>query len=147
MSLLPTVQTGTVQTGTVQTGTVQTGIVQTGIRAAMAFGVSAAFLLSGFVSPAMAQEHSSWIEDNETKKITGYLLQGESVSGLCDEDCSNMDLFLYNEMGVMVDSDRNADANPIVTAPYEGTFVVEVSVPSCEHWAGCAVSIRSDQGF
>ncbi|MFK8186716.1 MAG: hypothetical protein AB8B99_25350 [Phormidesmis sp.] len=117
------------------------------LRVMMMSGVSAVFMISGAFIPAMAQEHSSWIEDNETKKITGYLLQGESVSGLCDEDCSDLDLFLYNEMGVMVDSDDGIDANPIVTAPYEGTFVVEVAVPSCTHWAGCAVSIRSDQGF
>lgn len=121
--------------------------LQSGARAAMVSGVSALFVVAGAFSPAMAQEHSSWIEDNETKKITGYLLQGESVSGLCDEDCSDLDLFLYNEMGVMVDSDDGIDANPIVTAPYEGTFVVEVAVPSCSHWAGCAVSVRSDQGF
>ena len=125
------------------------------LKAIVVSGASVTCIASGLLSPALilwsdpaiAQEHRSWIEDNETKKITGYLLQGESVSGLCDEDCSNMDLFLYNEMGVMVDSDDGIDANPIVTAPYEGTFVVEVSVPSCSHWAGCAVSVRSDQGF
>ncbi|MEM6448679.1 MAG: hypothetical protein AAF703_00020 [Cyanobacteria bacterium P01_D01_bin.105] len=121
--------------------------LQTSIRTALVSSLSVTFVVAGALSPVLAQEHSSWIEDNETKKVTGYLLQGESVSGLCDEDCSDLDLFLYNEMGVMVDSDDGADANPIVTAPYEGTFVVEVAVPSCTHWAGCAVSIRSDQGF
>ena len=125
--------------------------LQSNIRAIVVSGVSAVLVATGAlgaaVSPVMAQEHSSWIEDNESKRITGYLLQGESVSGLCDEDCSDLNLFLYNENGILVDSDVDADANPIVTAPYEGTFVVEVSVPSCEHWAGCAVSVRSDQGF
>lgn len=121
--------------------------LRSSIRTVAFSSASAALLATGLLRPALAQEHSSWIEDNEKKTITGYLLQGESVSGLCDEDCSNLDLFLYNEMGVMVDSDDGINANPIVTAPYEGTFVVEVSVPSCEHWAGCAVSIRSDNGF
>lgn len=110
-------------------------------------GLSLAVMMASSLNSAIAQEHSSWIEDNETKRITGYLLQGESVSGLCDEDCADLDLFLFNEEGVMVDSDDGIDTSPIVTAPYEGTFVVEVSVPSCSHWAGCEVSVRSDQGF
>ena len=125
--------------------------LQSSARTALVSRVSAVLVVAGALvpaaSPVMAQEHSSLIEDNGTKRLTGYLLQGESVSGLCDEDCRDLDLFLYNEMGVMVDLDDGADANPIVTAPYEGTFVVEVSVPSCEHWAGCSVSVRSDQGF
>ena len=33
-----------------------------------------AFIAMGVVSPAIAQEHRSWIEDNQTKRITGYLL-------------------------------------------------------------------------
>lgn len=102
---------------------------------------------AGVVSPAMAQDRTAWLRDNESTKMTGYLLQGEDVYALCDEDCSDLDLILYNEMGVMVDTDEQMDSFPIVTAPYEGTFIVEVAMPSCIHSAGCAVSLSSDYGF
>ncbi|MEL7353697.1 MAG: hypothetical protein AAF171_16930 [Cyanobacteria bacterium P01_A01_bin.116] len=99
------------------------------------------------MGPAIAQNRTAWLKDNETTTMTGYLLQGEDISALCDEDCNDINLFLFNEMGVMVDSDNQIDATPIVTAPYEGTFVVEVSMPSCVHGAGCSVSLSSDHGF
>lgn len=103
--------------------------------------------LSSDISPAAAEDRTAWLKDNQTTTMTGYLLQGEDIYGLCDQDCNNIDLFLFNEMGVMVDSDQQEDTFPIVTAPYEGTFVIEVSMPSCTHGAGCSVSLSSDQGF
>lgn len=106
---------------------------------------SVAFI--GAVSPAIAQDRTAWLRDNETTTMTGYLLQGEDLYAICDEDCSDLDLYLYNEMGVMVDADDEVDSFPIVTAPYEGTFVVEVAMPSCNHGAGCSVSLSSDHGF
>lgn len=102
---------------------------------------------AGVVSPAMAQDRTAWLRDNESTTMTGYLLQGEDVYALCDEDCSDLDLILYNEMGVMVDTDEQLDSFPIVTAPYEGTFIVEIAMPSCLHSAGCSVSLSSDYGF
>ncbi len=103
--------------------------------------------LSSAISPAVAQDRTAWLKDNQTTTMTGYLLQGEDIYGLCDTDCNDINLSLYNEMGVMVDADNRADAFPIVTAPYEGTFVIEVSMPSCTHGAGCSVAVHSDQGF
>jgi len=102
---------------------------------------------AGAMSPAIAQDRTAWLRDNESTTMTGYLLQGEDVYALCDEDCSDLDLILFNEMGVMVDTDEQLDSFPIVTAPYEGTFIVEISMPSCVHSAGCAVSLSSDYGF
>lgn len=99
------------------------------------------------VSPAAAQDRTAWIKDNETVTMTGYLMQGEDIYGLCDDDCNDINMFLYNEMGVMVDSDNQINAYPIVTAPYDGTFVIEVTMPSCTHGVGCSISLNSDQGF
>lgn len=100
----------------------------------------------GIAMPAIAQQ-TVWLADNEETTVTGYFLEGEDIYASCDEDCLDVNLSLFNEMGVLMDSDEETDAFPIVTAPYEGTFVLKVNMPSCEHLAGCSVSIESDYGF
>lgn len=96
---------------------------------------------------AIAQDRTSWLNDGESSQTTGYLLEGESVYATCDADCTDLDLFLYDEYGTMVDSDSELDSFPVVTAPYEGSFIVEASMPSCTSVAGCAVTVSSDYGF
>ncbi|MEL6490893.1 MAG: hypothetical protein ABG776_11440 [Cyanobacteria bacterium J06555_13] len=103
--------------------------------------------LMGMVSPALAQSRTVWLNDNGATTVTGFFLQGESIYANCDEDCMDLDLYLYTEMGVLVDSDIEEDSFPIVTAPYDGNFAIEVTMPSCVHSAGCSASISSDHGF
>mgnify|MGYP001800668993 CR=1 FL=1 len=103
--------------------------------------------LVGIVSPAMAQSRTLWLNDNGQTTVTGYFLEGEDIYASCDEDCMDLDLFLYTELGVLVDSDEELDSFPIITAPYDGTFSVQVTMPSCTHSAGCSVSVSSDYGF
>lgn len=107
----------------------------------------ASIALVGIVSPAFAQDRTIWLNDNGQTTVSGYFLRGEDIYASCDEDCMDLDLFLYNEMGVLVDSDDALDSFPILTAPYEGTFSVQVTMPSCTHSAGCSVSLSSDYGF
>ncbi|NJM97513.1 MAG: hypothetical protein HC800_10395 [Phormidesmis sp. RL_2_1] len=97
--------------------------------------------------PAIAQDYTAWLQDNASTQVTGYFLQGESIYGSCDQDCNDINMFLFNEMGVMVDADDAIDATPIVTAPYEGTFVIQVKMPSCTHGLGCRLFVSSDNGF
>jgi len=103
--------------------------------------------LVGLVSPAFAQDRTLWLNDNQETTITGYFLQGEDIYASCDEDCLDLDLYLYTELGVLVDSDEAVDSFPIVTAPYDGTFAVQVTMPSCTHSAGCSATVSSDFGF
>ncbi|MGB3297295.1 MAG: hypothetical protein WBA76_03420 [Phormidesmis sp.] len=117
------------------------------LRSFVGTAACALAIVNGAMSPAVAQSRDRWLKDNESTTMTGYLLQGEDVYALCDEDCHDLNLFLFNEMGVMVDADEQIDSFPMVTAPYDGTFVIKVAVPSCTHWAGCAVSVSSDRGF
>jgi len=107
----------------------------------------ASVALAGVVSPALAQDRTIWLNDNGKTTVTGYFLEGEDIYASCDADCTDLDLFLYTEVGVLVDSDEALDSFPIITAPYEGTFSVEVTMPSCTHSAGCSVSLSSDYGF
>lgn len=98
-------------------------------------------------APALAQDRSLWMYSGESSSVSGYFLEGESIYGTCDADCSDLDLFLYDGAGNLVASDTLLDAVPIVTAPYAGDFTVTVSMPSCSTSAGCAVGISSDNGF
>ena len=99
------------------------------------------------MSSAVAQNRTAWLQDNGSTRITGYLLKGESIQGVCDRACRDLNLFLYDEMGLLVDSDEAIDPMPLVSAPYEGTFAIELSMPTCTHWAGCSASVSSDYGF
>jgi len=107
----------------------------------------ATLALTALISPAIAQERTVWLQDNETTKITGYFVQGEEIFASCDEDCMDLNLFLFNEMGAMVAADDSVDAYPVVTAPYDGTFAIEVSMPTCTHGAGCNATVSSDVSF
>jgi len=98
-------------------------------------------------SDAIAQDRSLWLTHNSRTRLQGYFLQNEDIFALCDTDCQDIDLFLYNEQGTLVDSDDAVDAFPIVTAPYDGAFTLEITMPACSHSAGCAASISSDFGF
>jgi hypothetical protein len=56
-----------------------------------------------------------------------------SILGLCDEDCTDVDLTLYDAAGRQVASDLEADDYPMVsvTPSRSGTYRVEVKMAAC----------------
>lgn len=117
-------------------------------RSAVGAAAVASVALVGLGSPAIAQEapdRSFYLEEGESKTEEAYLYAGEDVYATCDSDCSDIDITLYTELGVEVDSDVELDAFPIVTAPFDGNFIIEVSMPDCDNI--CEVSLSSDEGF
>lgn len=54
--------------------------------------------------------------------------------GVCDNDCSDMDMSLYDDAGNMVDRDVAPDAYPIVDVNprWTGDFSLRVSMPDCQ---------------
>ena len=115
-----------------------TGAVSALIAGAAVLGLQA--------EEAKAQSRELWLYDNQTATVEGYFLAGESIYGACDIDCSDMDLFLYDGR-TLIAQDSLEDDFPIVTAPYEGYFTLQVSMFSCNHVQGCAVEVDSDHGF
>ncbi|MGD1897265.1 MAG: hypothetical protein ACFB16_09990 [Phormidesmis sp.] len=107
----------------------------------------ASIQLISTANTAVAQDRSIWLTNNSSATIRGYFLRGEDIFARCDEDCSDIDLFLYDDRGTLVDSDDAVDAFPIVTAPNDGMFVIEITMPACSHRTGCAAGISSDFGF
>lgn len=55
------------------------------------------------------------------------------IMGACDEDCSDLDLILYDGRGNVVDSDMLDDDYPVVslTVTHSGMFTVRVSMAEC----------------
>jgi hypothetical protein len=119
----------------------------TKFRIFLGSAVGASLVLSSMVSPATAQDHSVWLEGNQIATLTGYLLEGENVYAVCDQDCSDLDLFLYDEKDALVAFDDQLEAASVVTAPHEGTFSIVVSMPVCNEASGCSASVSSDHGF
>lgn len=80
-------------------------------------------------------------------RLTGTLRQGQQttftvdlqqggrylLSGVCDRDCSDLDLALYDDSGNLLDDDTENDDVPIVTVVprWTGRFRVTVKMHAC----------------
>jgi hypothetical protein len=91
--------------------------------------------------------HDLWLMNGDTQVLTGQFYANESIFGVCDVDCNDLDINLYDTSGALISSDTLTDNVPIVIAPYEGIFNVEVIMTSCTHSSGCAAQVDSDYGF
>ena len=83
-------------------------------------------LIDSFVSGlSEGSTHSEWVTLEAGKT---YFL-----NGVCDSDCTDIDLWLHDENGTLIDSDVEVDDYPYVTVvPQQtGNFVVTSSLPDC----------------
>jgi len=75
------------------------------------------------------------LDDNSEERLTFNLKKGMTyaIVGVCDEDCSDIDLELYDENGNSISVDRGSDDYPIVevTPARTGQFSLEVDMYSC----------------
>ncbi|MGC1525491.1 MAG: hypothetical protein WA783_05525, partial [Phormidesmis sp.] len=56
-----------------------------------------------------------------------------SLVGVCDEDCSDLDIVLYDDNGNIVASDLQPDDFPVVTVTprWNAQFTINVRMVSC----------------
>lgn len=56
-----------------------------------------------------------------------------AILGVCDEDCQDMDLKLYDENGNLIGTDEKPDSIPVVyvTPIWTGAFRLKVDIPDC----------------
>jgi len=77
------------------------------------------------------------LKDDESENLTITLLPGTSYAfmGVCDEDCHDIDLRLFDANGNEVDSDVRDDDWPIVTVTprFKGEYRVRVVMASCSN--------------
>jgi hypothetical protein len=54
-------------------------------------------------------------------------------TGVCDQDCGDLDLYLYDENDNLIDKDEEVDDYPMVsvTPAWNGEFVVRVRMAHC----------------
>lgn len=71
--------------------------------------------------------------DLDTLTLTLYRGISYQIIGVCDSDCSDIDMFLYDDNGNMIDSDESSDDIPIVqvTPRWTATFEVELNMYQC----------------
>ena len=106
-----------------------------------------AIAIAGSAEVALGQSRSDWLSSGEGVTYEGYLFADENVYSACDDNCFDLDLYLYDAVsGDLVASDTLLDAYPIVTAPYEGDFFIEVFMVDCDAGA-CETWTDSDVGF
>jgi hypothetical protein len=59
--------------------------------------------------------------------------------GMCDGDCSNVDMYVSDSKGKLVDSDEEDDDFPIVVVNGGGTYKVRVVMKACKSECGFGV--------
>jgi hypothetical protein len=84
--------------------------------------------------------HAGTLEDEAAEDFYIRLRAGSvyALLGVCDEDCDDIDLAIYDENGQEIDSDYQTDDVPLVrVTPWQtGQFRVHVYMASC-HTAPC----------
>lgn len=75
------------------------------------------------------------LDDDEEEDIWVTLRRNRSYSilSVCDEDCSDIDLFLYDDDGDQIDSDVSINEVPVVreTPNRTGEYRIRVRMYSC----------------
>lgn len=121
-------------------------MAQFGVKVAATVALGTIALVST-AAIAQAQSRSDSLASGQSVTYNGYLMTNETVYASCDDDCTDLDLYLYDaDSGDLVASDTLVDAAPVVVAPYEGNFVIEVVMASCS-FEPCAAWTDSDGGF
>jgi len=104
--------------------------------------------IAGTASLLQAQEvRTTFLASGESEIYEGYFLADEDIFASCDANCEDVDIYLYDAYtGELIASDTLVDAEPIVTAPYEGDYIVETYMVTC-YAEACEAWTDSDYGF
>lgn len=76
-----------------------------------------------------------YLEAGDQAELSTFLEAGEYIAaGVCDDDCMDLDLAAYDGSSRLLDSDEEADAEPLVaiSASAAGEYSLEVSMFECE---------------
>ena len=92
-----------------------------------------AFSAQGFQQ--LAQPMSGQLPQGQYQNIPVTLTAGAEyrIIGVCDDDCGDLDLFLYDQNNNVVSQDNAVDATPIVSAvpQWNGPFTVQAVMHNC----------------
>ena len=103
--------------------------------------------IAGAASFVKAQSRTAFLSSGDSETYEGYFLADEDIYASCDLNCEDLDIYLYDAFtGELIASDTLVDANPVVTAPYDGDVLVETAMITC-YTDACEVWTDSDHGF
>lgn len=73
--------------------------------------------------------------DSTTLDVTLNLDRSYRLVGVCDQQCADMDMKLYNSSGALVDEDTSTDDIPLVDASprVSGSYTLKVTMASCSN--------------
>ncbi|MEM9006936.1 MAG: hypothetical protein AAGE59_25840 [Cyanobacteria bacterium P01_F01_bin.86] len=112
-----------------------------------AIAMLSGFAIAGTASFVKAQSRTTFLASGESETYEGYFLANEDIYASCDRNCEDLDIYLYDAFtGELITSDTLVDANPVVTAPYDGDFLVETAMITCSTGT-CETWTDSDHGF
>jgi len=84
---------------------------------------------------ALGQLYTGSINDDADANLTVTLSAGAQIAilGVCDNDCSDVDLQIYGQDGTKIGEDLDTDDYPVVafTTQYAGTYRVRVMMATC----------------
>lgn len=82
--------------------------------------------------------HSPYIDqlNQGAEKSLPLILDGHrdyAISAVCDQDCSDLDLYVYDENGNLIASDAEPDDYPhvLVSPKWTGQFTAVITMESC----------------
>jgi hypothetical protein len=90
---------------------------------------------AGFSGYTLIDSYGEKLQDNSSASLPLTLAQGidYTILGVCDEDCGDIDLSLYDENRNLISSDNQQDSLPVVNATpqWSGDFYLEVGMQNC----------------
>jgi len=93
----------------------------------------------------VAGPFSAGAAQGEAQRITLHLDAGGEyrIAAVCDADCTDIDLRLFDQNGRLIEEDLGRDDHPIVSSlpAWSGAFVVEARMHDCRHAEGCYFAV------
>lgn len=102
--------------------------------------VAAQLILFGvnYIQAGWTSSHDPYLNtlrSNYTQDVTYYLNAGNTyhIFGVCDEDCSDIDLYFYDGNGNLITKDTGIDGYPLlqVYVSRSGSYRIKVRMFSC----------------
>ncbi|PNK59673.1 hypothetical protein [Psychrobacter sp. FDAARGOS_221] len=85
--------------------------------------------------PSHDEDGTGALAENEEKLTEFVLTRNETYmfTAVCDDDCTDIDLYVYDDNGQLIELDDEDDDFPIVgfTAEYSGSYYAEVTMYEC----------------
>ncbi|MBI1250846.1 MAG: hypothetical protein GC189_05180 [Alphaproteobacteria bacterium] len=89
---------------------------------------------------------SGGLQRGEAQRFSVALIAGGDyrIVGVCDNDCSDLDLRILDQNGQLIEEDISRDDHPVVTSQpaWSGPFTIEARMYECQHPEGCYFALN-----